>query len=34
MLKELLDYQDMEGTKQEFTVHDSPPQNGVSVNKS
>ena len=29
MLKELLDHQDMKGTKREFMVHDSP-QNGVS----
>jgi hypothetical protein len=30
MLKELLDHQDMKGTKREFMVHDSLPQNGVS----
>ena len=30
MLKELLDHQDMKGTKREFTVYDLPPQNGVS----
>ena len=30
MLKELINHQDQKGTKCEFTVHDSPPQNGVS----
>ena len=30
MLKELINHQDQKGTKHEFTVHDSPPQNRVS----
>ena len=28
--KELIEHQDMQGTQRELTVHDSPPQNGVS----
>ena len=28
--KELMEHQDMQRTQQELTVHDSPPQNGVS----
>jgi len=28
--KELIEHQDMQGTQCELTVHDSPPQNGVS----
>ena len=28
--KEINDHQDMKGTVREYTVHDSPPQNGVA----
>jgi hypothetical protein len=30
MSKELSQHQDERGTTREFTVHDSPPQNGVA----
>ena len=30
MSKELMEHQDMKGTRRELTVHDSPPQNGSS----
>ena len=30
MSNQMINHQDQKGTKHELTVHDSPPQNGVS----